>query len=369
MFPWKTSTGICRGEFMLKPPILFLAIASCAYAQTPQELLRLAQDTYKSPDGYEVKGRGFVQPNGSSWQISFDVGIAAAPSPFDSPRPPAHIVGRVGGHQQSVNVLGGSDEKPSVGIPFAVAGFWDQIAENVESVTETGSETLPLNGATSACRVLKVQYKSPTDAPKPAPVTYSICSDRHLVLKKVMLYPTGRRQTDPPAPWTITFDTAQFNRLAPQWLLDMKDILAVRIHKEWIDKPAPDFKLSDLNGNNVALSSMRGKIVLLDFWSISCGPCIREMPMIGDIAEAHKADLIVWGVSDDQPDTDKKWLVQHQRTLPTLSDSDFVVSDQYKVPGIPAFVLIGMDGKVKNYWEGEVSKPDLEAAIQRAAQH
>jgi peroxiredoxin len=91
--------------------------------------------------------------------------------------------------------------------------------------------------------------------------------------------------------------------------------------------------------------------------------------MIEAIGEDHKADLIVWGVSFDQPERDKKWLLQHQRTLPTLSDTDFVVSDLYKVPGIPSLVLIGMDGKVKNYWEGEVSKPDLEAAIQRASQH
>jgi peroxiredoxin len=184
-----------------------------------------------------------------------------------------------------------------------------------------------------------------------------------------MLYATGRRPTDLPAPWTITFDAAQFNRPAPQWLIDMKDLPAVRIHKEWIDQPAPDFKLSDLNGNSVGLTSMRGKVVLLDFWSASCGPCIREMPMIEAIGEAHKADLIVWGVSFDQPDRDKKWLLQHQRALPTLSDADFVVSDLYKVPGIPAIVLIGMDGKIKNYWEGAVSQPDLEAAIQRASQH
>jgi hypothetical protein len=49
---------------MFKTAVLLLAIASCAYAQTPQELLQLAQNTYKSPDGYEIKGRGVVQPPG-----------------------------------------------------------------------------------------------------------------------------------------------------------------------------------------------------------------------------------------------------------------------------------------------------------------
>ena len=65
--------------------------------------------------------------------------------------------------------------------------------------------------------------------------------------------------------------------------------------KEWLGRPAPDFKLPDLNGNNVVLSSMRGKVVLLDFWSISSGPYLREMPMIEATGKTHKGDLIVWG--------------------------------------------------------------------------
>jgi len=148
---------------------------------------------------------------------------------------------------------------------------------------------------------------------------------------------------------------------------DLKELPTVTTRKEWLGRPAPDFKLPDLNGNSVVLSSMRGKVVLLDFWSISCGPYIREMPMIEATGETHKGDLIVWGISCDQPDRDKKWLLQHQRTLPTLSDTDFVASDLYKVHGIPALVLIGADGKIKNYWQGLVPESDLETAIRRAS--
>src|SRR5271163_1672022 len=91
--PPKTNAGICHGGCMFKPTALLLAIASCACAQTPQELLRLAQDTYKNPDGYETKGKGSVQTAGSSWRVSFDVIAAAAPTPFDTPRPAAHPAG------------------------------------------------------------------------------------------------------------------------------------------------------------------------------------------------------------------------------------------------------------------------------------
>jgi hypothetical protein len=192
--------------------LLLLTTVSCACAQTPLELLRLAQDTYKSPEGYQINGRGSVQPSGSSWQINFDAMIAAAPSHPGNAQASAGPGVRVGGHLQFVNVLGGTDEKPtSIDIPLAVTGFWTRIAEKVDSVLETGSETLPLNGEPTACRVLQVGYKVPTDTPKPSPVTYSICSDRHLILKKVMFYPAGSHATGPPVPWTITFDTAKFN--------------------------------------------------------------------------------------------------------------------------------------------------------------
>jgi hypothetical protein len=206
-----------RGHRMRHVLLLLLTTASCAYAQTPQQLLQLAQDTYTSPEGYQINGKGSVQPLGSSWQINFDVKIAAAPSPSGDQQLPANSGSAAVGHLQFVNMLGGADEKPtSLNIPLAVAGFWNRIAKNVDSVTETGSETLPLNEAPTACRVLQVVYKAPADAPKPSPVTYSICSDRHLVLKKVMLLPIGRDTTDPPVPWTITFDTAEFNHPSPQ---------------------------------------------------------------------------------------------------------------------------------------------------------
>jgi peroxiredoxin len=354
---------------MLKLLLLIFAIASYASAQTAQDLLRAAQDTYKSPEGYEIKGKGSVQLPNTSWQMNFEVTIAAEPSQPGNPQLPATPAGRIGG-MHPVNLSGDKDEKPPpFSVPFALAGFWTRIAENVLAVRETGSETLPLNGAPTACRVLEVEYKGREDVPKPSPVMYSICSDKHLVLKKTTLYPTGLHSIGPLAEWTVLFDTAKFNRPAPHWVLDMKDIPSVTVRKEWIGRSAPDFTLLDLSGASVSLSSMHGKVVLLDFWATSCGPCVREMPMIEAVGQSHKNDMALWGVSFDQPDKDKKWLTQHQQTLPTLSDTDFAVSDLYKVQGIPALVLIGRNGKVQNYWTGPVAQSDLEAAILQATRN
>ena len=93
---------------------------------------------------------------------------------------------------------------------------------------------------------------------------------------------------------------------------------------------------------------------------------LREMPNIQKFAEEYKDDLIVWGVSFDQPDLDKKWLAQHQQQFPSLSDTEYGVSDLYKVHGIPALVLIDATGIVRGYWEGTVPMADLEAALKRA---
>ena len=107
--------------------LLLLFTASCAWAQTPEELLQLAQDTYKSPEGYQIEGKGSVQPLGSSWQIRFDVKIAAAPSPPGTPKASAGPSVGVGGHMQFVNLLGGSDEKPtSLEIPHCGGRILDQ---------------------------------------------------------------------------------------------------------------------------------------------------------------------------------------------------------------------------------------------------
>lgn len=344
----------------------FTSLSACA--QTPQEFLRLAQDVYKNPSGYEITGRGTVQPAGSSWQVTFNVTLVAAPAPLETPNAPVNPAGRVGGQMQWTKVGDGADEKPQrFVIPFFVASGVSQIAENVAAVKEIGTEQLPLNGSPVDCRVLEVEYNAPAEQPKLAPVRYSICSNKHLILKKVIFYSTGRRPTDPGAPWTITFDTAQFHRPAPAWLVAMNNAPIVSTRKEWLGKPAPAFQLTDLDGKSVALSSMRGKVVLLDFWSTACGPCIREMPTIQKMAEEYQDDVIVWGVSLDQPDRDKKWLALHQQKFPTLSDSDYVVSDLYKVPGIPATVLIDRKGKIRNYWEGEVPAQDLETALRKTA--
>jgi peroxiredoxin len=339
-------------------------ISTAAWAQTPQELLRLAQETYNDRGGYEIEGTGSVRPAGSSWTVTFSITIVAAPAPLETL---VRTAVKLGGPLEFSKTGEGSDGEPeAIGFPLIVTGAWEKIAENVASVTETGTERLLLNGELVDCRELEVKYGAAAEETRLEPVTYSICSEKHMVLKKVMRYSTSRRDTDPAGEWTITLDRAHFRRPAPDWLRETEKSFQAGSRSEWQGKDAPAFSLDDLEGNPVEFSALHGKVVLLDFWSITCAPCVRELPMLEKLAARHKDDLVVWGISENPPQRDTKWLAQHAQSFPTLSDPEYAVSSLFRIQGVPTTILIGRDGKIRNYWLGEVDPQVLETAVTAA---
>lgn len=62
---------------------------------------------------------------------------------------------------------------------------------------------------------------------------------------------------------------------------------------------APEIDLPDTKGEKVALSSLRGTLVLVDFWASWCGPCIKEQPLLIKLHNAYLDKLSIYGVSMD----------------------------------------------------------------------
>ncbi len=124
-----------------------------------------------------------------------------------------------------------------------------------------------------------------------------------------------------------------------------------RIKGIGIGDVAPDFSLNDPEGKQVALSSLRGKYVLLDFWASWCGPCRKENPNVVRLYEQYKGkNFEIYGVSLDR---DKeawiKAIKDDNLTWVHGSDLKYWSSDvavQYGVNGIPATYLLDQEGRV-----------------------
>ncbi len=131
-------------------------------------------------------------------------------------------------------------------------------------------------------------------------------------------------------------------------------------------KPATDFTLPSLDGTQVKLSSFRGKVVLLNFWATWCGPCKAEIPAFVELQQQYKSDLVVLGLSVDDPaDKAKAFADQYKVNYPIvlgLGRDD--IQDAYgPIYGIPASFLISRDGKVCKRHLGLAPKAQFEREI------
>jgi peroxiredoxin len=86
------------------------------------------------------------------------------------------------------------------------------------------------------------------------------------------------------------------------------------LHPDYMaaDRRAPDFSLKDLHGSTVTLDSLRGKVVVLNFWTKTCGPCLEEMPSLAELTQIirDRPDVVVLAISVDQGPDDVKDTLQ-----------------------------------------------------------
>jgi thiol-disulfide isomerase/thioredoxin len=135
--------------------------------------------------------------------------------------------------------------------------------------------------------------------------------------------------------------------------------------------PAPDFALPRVDGQKgtVALASLRGQVVVLDFWATYCPPCRMMMPVLDQLhGEWSGKGVAFVGVDSEEiePDLLQEFLAQHGIPYPIVAD-DGTLGANYKVRALPTLVVIGRDGAIRDSFVGFTSKATLTRALTRAA--
>lgn len=137
-------------------------------------------------------------------------------------------------------------------------------------------------------------------------------------------------------------------------------------------QPARDFSLEVIAGgepgNRLALKSLAGKVVVLDFWASWCGPCRQQMPIVEQSAQRHRDDAVFLGVATSEPREDStSYLRSQSYSYTMLYDDGGAVASAYQVRGLPTLVIIGKSGKVSAVRARLVRADELEKLVGEAA--
>lgn len=128
-----------------------------------------------------------------------------------------------------------------------------------------------------------------------------------------------------------------------------------------VGKQAPDFVLTDMNGEKHRLSDYEGKGVLLNFWATWCKPCEREMPYMDTQYQKTKDEGIqVLAVNIGESDVVvNEFIKRHKLSFPVLNDKNQEVLTAYGVDPLPITFLINKEGQVVKIHTGEILNEDV----------
>jgi cytochrome c biogenesis protein CcmG, thiol:disulfide interchange protein DsbE len=133
-------------------------------------------------------------------------------------------------------------------------------------------------------------------------------------------------------------------------------------------QPAARFRAKTTAGEQFNNESVKGKIVLFEFWTTWCKYCEAEASLVDSIATEFKGkDLIVLAVDVLEPDQKvRKYLAEHPRTVPIVLTKDTNLAAMYNAQVYPIYVVVDREGNIAAEQRGSAGERGLRRMLKRA---
>jgi peroxiredoxin len=363
--------------------VLALFFGSPADSPDPTQLIHQVSEKYSALRSVELSGHLTAAIPDTEVKMTVDALYAEADHSFLPSDINLVKLASASFERTAYTDANGNDAKAKLppdgvfGMPYGWDTF-DRADFGMKSATELPVESIEFGGHAVPCRVIQVEYDNDPavrrlhgTTPEQPAIKYWIDPRTVLVLKDEFLQQQPLRGSSPAYwRWVYTVDSVKLNQPPPQWLIDVgrQEQQPGQPRPSWVGRTAPDFALPDLDGHELNAASLRGSVVVLDFWATWCGPCREELPIVQKIAADYKSQGVqVWGIAqgEELPEV-KKWMSENGSAFPTLLDPESKTRDQYGVQGIPALVVVGKSGKIVSYFDGTQSEQSLRSAVEAA---
>jgi peroxiredoxin len=134
---------------------------------------------------------------------------------------------------------------------------------------------------------------------------------------------------------------------------------------ESIGQPAPATTLQTLDGDEMSLADLKGRVVVLDFWATWCRPCLMALPGVMEVtAELADRGVVFWAVNQrEKPEVIRKLLAEQGWALPVALDPQSRAGLAFGAHGLPFTVVIDREGVIRHVHRGYM--PGLDRQLRR----
>ena len=121
---------------------------------------------------------------------------------------------------------------------------------------------------------------------------------------------------------------------------------------------AIDFSVTTIDGEDIVLSELRGKVVVLNFWFTTCLPCLKEIPELNKLVENNDIDDVIFiGFAREGREALVGFFEKYGDFKYKIVPNSYDVAGDYRVLGWPQSIVIDKDGNIYNSWIGVDKNP------------